>query len=88
MPPPTTHNGAGEEEIPENPKQYTQLFTHQGAGIIISAHAHHKRALRACFSDHTGVFTDAVMSVKSAHPYCQLVLGASKTSIFTDAVGS
>jgi hypothetical protein len=40
------------------------------------------------FTDLTGVFTDAVMSVKSAHPYCRLVLGASKTTFFTDAVGS
>lgn len=57
-------------------------------GISISALARHKRAPKAGFTDPIGVFTDAVMSVKSAHAYCRLVLGALKTSIFTDAVGS
>lgn len=40
------------------------------------------------FTDLTGVFTDAAMSVKTAHPYCRLVLGASKTPFFTDAACS
>lgn len=39
----------------------------------------------ACFTDHRALFTDAVMSVKTPHPYCRLVLVAPKTSFFTDA---
>ena len=50
---------------------------------MAAGHAAHVR-----FSDATGVFTDAVMSVKTPQPYCRLGLEASKTSFFTDAVGS
>ena len=50
---------------------------------MAAGHAAHVR-----FSDATGVFTDAVMSVKTAYAYCRLVLGASKPTFFTDAVGS
>lgn len=43
-------------------------------------------AAHVLFTDPTGVFTDAAMSVKSGQPYCRLGLEASKTSFFTDAV--
>ena len=42
-------------------------------------------AAHAPFTDPTGVFTDAMMSVKSVQPYCRLGLGALKTTFFTDA---
>ncbi len=47
---------------------------------MAAGHAAHVR-----FSDTTGVFTDAAMSVKTPQPYCRLVSGASKTPFFTDA---
>lgn len=50
---------------------------------MAAGHAAHTR-----FGDLAALFTDAMMSVKSAQTYCRLVLGALKTSIFTDAVGS
>ena len=40
------------------------------------------------FTDLTGVFTDAVMSVKTAYAYCRLKFGAPKTPFFTDAACS
>ncbi len=39
----------------------------------------------ACFTDPRALFTDAVMSVKTAYDYCRLVLVALKTSFFIDA---
>ena len=50
---------------------------------MAAGHAAHTR-----FGDPTGVFTDAVMSVKTPQPYCRLWLEASKPTFFTDAVGS
>lgn len=40
------------------------------------------------FTDLTGVFTDAVLSVKTPQPYCRLVFEALKPCFFTDAVCS
>lgn len=42
-------------------------------------------AAHAPFTDPTGVFTDAMMSVKTPQPYCRLGLEASKMPFFTDA---
>ena len=42
-------------------------------------------AAHAPFTDPTGVFTDAVMSVKTPQPYYRLMLWALKTTFFTDA---
>lgn len=42
--------------------------------------------LWVCFGDRKGVFTDAVMSVKTTQPYCRLVFEALKPCFFTDAV--
>ena len=48
---------------------------------MAAGHAAHTR-----FGDLAALFTDAAMSVKTPQPYCRLVLGVLKTSIFTDAV--
>ena len=47
---------------------------------MAAGHAAHTR-----FGDPTGVFTDAVMSVKTSQTYCRLVFRALKTTFFTDA---
>ncbi len=46
---------------------------------------HGVRAPTTRFTAPTGVFTDAVMSVKTPQPYCRLVFRALKPTFFTDA---
>ncbi len=46
---------------------------------------HGVRTPTARFSAPTALFTDAVMSVKTAQPYCRLVFRALKPTFFTDA---
>ncbi len=48
---------------------------------MAAGHAAHTR-----FGDLAALFTDAMMSVKTAQPYCRLGFKASETTIFTDAV--
>ena len=70
----------------ETTKQYMCLFMPAGADNSRLDHAGTSGARNAPFTDPTGVFTDAAMSVKTPQPYCRLGLVASKPRFFTDAV--
>ena len=47
---------------------------------MAAGHAAHTR-----FGNLAALFTDAVMSVKTAHAYCRLTLRVPKPTFFTDA---
>ncbi len=62
----------------------TEKHLHTTGITRLPSRARSAGRVRAC-TGHRGLFTDAVMSVKSPQPYCRLGLGAPKTCFFTDA---